>query len=70
MGLAYNQNMKRLVLSVLAGFVIPFAYGAMAFTLSTQLKSSPLDQLLGFPDRHAGSLIDKFGTALEIKDAR
>jgi hypothetical protein len=43
--------MKRLALSVFGGFVIPFAYAAIAATLSPYVKSKTLNLLAGYPVR-------------------
>ena len=47
-GLAYNQNMKRLALSVLAGFVFPFGVAMIAAMLSPYVKSGTFDLLAGY----------------------
>ena len=50
-GLAYNGRMKRLVLSVLGGFAIPFLYTIIVGPLSLYIKSETLNQLADYPVR-------------------
>ena len=43
--------MKRLVLSVIGGFVIPFLYGVIVAPLTTYIPNETLKQLAGYPVR-------------------
>jgi hypothetical protein len=60
-GLVYNQNMKRLALSVFGGFVIPFTYSVIAWTLSRYVKSETLNILAGYPVRWPSLILYRLG---------
>ena len=61
--------MKRLALSVFGGFVIPFAYSVIAFTLSRQVKSESLDLLAGVPVRWPLLFLSELGFHVEKNTA-
>lgn len=63
--LAYNQNMKRLTLSVFGGIVIPFAYSVVAFKLSRYVKSENLNLLISYPVRWPLLVLSHLGFPVE-----
>jgi len=57
--------MKRLALSVLAGFVFPFGYGMIAAMLSPYVKSETLNLLAGYPVLWPLMILYRFGFPVE-----
>ena len=57
--------MKRLALSVLAGFVFPFSYVMIAATLSPYVKSEALNQLARYPVQWPLMILYLFGFPVE-----
>ena len=57
--------MKRLALSVLAGFVFPFGYGFIAAIFSPYVKSKAFDLVAGYPVRWPLIILYRFGFPVE-----
>ena len=57
--------MKRLALSLLAGFVFPFGYAMLAAMLSPYVKSETLNLLAGYPVLWPLMILYRFGFPVE-----
>jgi hypothetical protein len=49
--IVYNQPVKRAILAIIGGFVIPFVYTVIIGPLTLRIHSDALNQLLGYPVR-------------------
>jgi hypothetical protein len=58
--LAYNPNMKRLVLSLVGGVAIPFLYTIIVGPLSTYIQNPDLNALMSFPVRWPVIILMRF----------